>query len=43
MAIIRLINKLTCLRCKHKWIPRQSDVRICPKCKSANWDKKKGS
>ena len=27
--------KLTCLRCKHIWIPRKTDVRLCPKCKTA--------
>lgn len=31
--------KLTCLRCGHRWIPRQNDVRICPKCKTPYWDK----
>jgi Zn finger protein HypA/HybF involved in hydrogenase expression len=32
------IPTLTCLRCGHRWVPRQTDVRICPKCKSARWD-----
>lgn len=32
------IQTLTCLRCAHRWVPRQTDVRICPKCKSARWD-----
>jgi len=36
---IRLPEKLKCLRCGHTWIPRQEDVRICPRCKSALWDK----
>ena len=35
------INEVTCLRCGHKWPPRKSDVRICPKCKSAWWDQEK--
>ena len=35
------LKELKCLRCEHKWIPRKTDVRICPKCKSAFWDKKK--
>jgi len=34
------VPQLTCLRCGHNWIPRTSDVRICPKCKSARWDQK---
>jgi len=34
-------EKLECKRCGHKWIPRAEDVRICPKCKSAWWDKEK--
>lgn len=30
-----------CERCHHEWIPRDfdSDPRICPKCKSAYWDR----
>ena len=35
------IEQLKCLRCGHKWTPRTEDVRQCPKCKSAFWDKKK--
>lgn len=34
------INKLTCKRCFHKWVPRKIDVRQCPKCKSAFWNTK---
>jgi len=34
-----VIKRLLCLRCGHTWAPRTSDVRICPKCKSVNWDK----
>ncbi|MBN1823144.1 MAG: hypothetical protein JW803_02370 [Endomicrobiales bacterium] len=29
-----------CKRCGHRWLPRQAEVRICPKCKSPYWDKK---
>jgi len=32
------VSYLTCLRCGHQWIPRKSDVRYCPKCKSVYWD-----
>ena len=37
---IKLVT-FKCLRCKHVWFPRQAEVRICPKCKSAWWDKPK--
>lgn len=29
---------ITCRKCGHKWIPRQSTVRICARCKSPYWD-----
>ena len=32
------IYRLECLRCGHTWVPRQADVRLCPKCKSPFWD-----
>lgn len=32
---------LKCLRCGHTWVPRRADVLICPRCKSASWDKPK--
>lgn len=35
------IVTLSCKRCGHKWSPRGSTVRICPKCKSAYWDKER--
>lgn len=35
------IKKLTCLHCSHTWVPKQSDVRSCPSCRSYNWDKPK--
>lgn len=29
-----------CERCGHQWIPRSEEQpRICPKCKSAYWDR----
>ena len=31
-------HQLMCLRCFHKWIPRQGEVRQCPQCKSVWWD-----
>ena len=35
------IKKLECLRCGHKWIPRKTDVRQCPKCKTPYFDVKR--
>jgi len=39
----RHLKGLECLRCGHRWVPRIStaEVRICPKCKSAWWNKAK--
>ena len=34
------IEKLTCNRCGHKWIPRVIPV-TCPKCKSYYWNEDK--
>jgi len=32
----------TCLRCAHTWVPRRSGrPGVCPKCKSAVWDRAK--
>ena len=30
-------------RCGHEWLPRDVEQRprVCPKCKSANWDRPK--
>jgi predicted Zn-ribbon and HTH transcriptional regulator len=30
-------------RCGHEWLPRDSTEkpRVCPKCKSPNWDRPK--
>jgi DNA-directed RNA polymerase subunit RPC12/RpoP len=35
------VTKLTCLRCGKEWTPHKTDVRQCPYCKSAYWDKPK--
>jgi predicted Zn-ribbon and HTH transcriptional regulator len=37
------VQSLECQRCGYKWIPRQIDVRQCPKCKSARWDTPKAA
>jgi len=34
------IKKLNCKRCDHKWVPRRTDIRQCPSCKSAYWNKR---
>lgn len=33
------VTKVKCLRCGYEWIPRISDPRQCPKCRSMRWDK----
>ena len=35
------IQKMNCKRCNHTWMPRQEEIRICPKCKSPYWDREK--
>jgi len=37
----REIMILECKRCGWKWAPRKKEVIICPKCKSAYWNKDK--
>ncbi len=32
------IPTLKCKRCAHEWHPHKSEIRLCPKCKSAYWD-----
>jgi predicted Zn-ribbon and HTH transcriptional regulator len=41
MAIRKImVIQYICERCDHKWHPRQNELpTICPKCKSAYWDK----
>lgn len=33
------IPVLRCFRCAYAWRPSQPVVRICPRCKSARWDR----
>lgn len=28
-------------RCGHEWLPRAAKPRVCPKCKTPNWDRPK--
>ena len=49
--IKKTVNAFRCLRCGHEWIPRanmneltgtvKDKPRLCPKCKSAYWDRPK--
>lgn len=33
---------LKCIRCLHKWFPRRQNLpKVCPKCKSPYWNKKR--
>lgn len=34
------VKELECKKCGHKWIPRKSYVRTCPKvgCRTPYWD-----
>jgi len=34
---IRLPAKLRCRRCGWRWLPRQRVVKLCPHCKSRDW------
>jgi predicted Zn-ribbon and HTH transcriptional regulator len=47
MAKIKVLKDgLKCERCGHEWVPRKkllSEVRLCPKCKTAYWDKPRPS
>ncbi len=33
------LNELSCIKCLHRWFPRKKEVRQCPKCKTAYFDK----
>ena len=35
---VKIGKILNCLRCNHKWLPRQDEIVQCPKCKSAYWN-----
>lgn len=32
------INKLICKKCNYEWVPRGTEVRLCPGCKTSYWD-----
>ena len=35
------IKKYKCERCDHEWVPRVEEIRVCPKCRSPYWDRKR--
>jgi predicted Zn-ribbon and HTH transcriptional regulator len=41
IGVVELIVKGYRCRCGHEWIARNKDERprVCPRCKSPNWDK----
>jgi len=38
---VKLTNKIICKRCGKIWLPRKSEIRMCPKCKSPWFDTSK--
>lgn len=34
-----VVAELVCKQCGHRWVPRVSHPKVCPKCKSYGWDK----
>jgi len=38
---VKIKYQLKCKRCGHEWNPRKPEVIICPRCKSAYWNKEK--
>jgi len=32
------LPKIKCAKCGWEWVPRKTDVRMCPKCKTAYFD-----
>ena len=33
-----MLPTLECKRCGYEWVPRKTDVRGCPNCRSRYWD-----
>ena len=33
-----IMKKIKCKRCLHEWIPRKSEIRMCPRCKTPWFD-----
>lgn len=37
----RVDKLLKCKRCGWAWFPIKTEVKICPRCKSPNWNKER--
>jgi len=37
-----IIKPIECKRCGHRWVPRKTEVRQCPQCKSVWFDNERG-
>jgi predicted Zn-ribbon and HTH transcriptional regulator len=35
------VNQIQCKRCGWQWNPRKPEVRLCPHCNSAYWDRER--
>jgi Zn finger protein HypA/HybF involved in hydrogenase expression len=35
------LTRLRCKRCQHRWVPKQDEITMCPKCKSTLWHTKR--
>ena len=36
------LTQIQCQRCSYSWVPRKAEVRVCPRCHSPYWDRKRG-
>lgn len=41
MTVKGIQAELKCLRCGHEWRPDVEHPKVCPRCKSYLWDKKR--
>ena len=37
-----MIQKISCKRCLHDWVPRNEKIFVCPSCKSPRWNEDEG-
>ena len=35
------LTYVECTRCQHKWVPRKTEIKCCPKCHSPYWDRER--
>ena len=38
VSIVKLGEKIKCLRCDYEWLPRTEEVFTCAKCRSPYWN-----